>query len=439
MKALWDLFEITVNFYQGFIMVFFAYSYLGDKNERSFLKSSGVFGGTALATLISILNYYMVFENLYALLYIVTIFIYAAISLKGTWLKRVFASALPVMIVLVSSALVSNFTAFLFKTDLYNIFSKSTIDRLITVIAVQLVIVYIISVSLKILKKDNNSKNSLAVTEWILISAVFVISIIIGAFLNMLSLDGISHSSRRYLVFALAGVILTNVVVCYLVVSLGKKNAAIRENELLRIKNEYSRQYLANADAEYELIRKMRHDFKDSYSTIFALLSDENTEAAKEHIKKNLDILVKTETFVHTDNEIVNAVINTKLSTAKSYGITTSCISVSEFEGIEDMDLCRLLSNLLGNAITACIESKRKNRQIYLKISSDEYKYIFNLKNTIDESVLEKNPTLKTTKKNKEGHGYGTKIIRDIAKKYRGKCDFYEEEDLFCCMVTLKK
>ena len=42
MSVLWDLFEIAVNFFQGFIMTFFAYAYLGDKNNRKFLKSSGV-------------------------------------------------------------------------------------------------------------------------------------------------------------------------------------------------------------------------------------------------------------------------------------------------------------------------------------------------------------------------------------------------------------
>lgn len=439
MSVLWDLFEIAVNFFQGFIMTFFAYAYLGDKNNRKFLKSSGVLYGIVLAATISILDYYMVFENFYALLYIVIIFWYAAVSLEGTWLKKAFASVLPVLIVLVPSALISNFTAFLFKASLYDICSKKTIDRFITVIVVQFAIIYIMAILLKMLKKNENGKNSLAVTEWVLISAVLVISIIIGAFLDMLSLEGISHGSRRYLVFSLAGIILINVVVCYLVVDLGKKNTAMRENELLRLQQEYNKQYVENADTEYDLIRKMRHDFRDNYSALYTLLSDGNVDSAMQHIEKHLDKLVKTETFVHTENDIVNAVINSKLSTARSFGIEATCLSVSDFHEVDDIDLCRLLSNMLENAITACNASQREDKQIYLKISSDEYKYIFNLKNTIDESVLKRNPALKTTKREKSSHGYGTKIIRDIARKYHGKCDFYEEDGFFCCSVTLRK
>lgn len=34
-------------------------------------------------------------------------------------------------------------------------------------------------------------------------------------------------------------------------------------------------------------------------------------------------------------------------------------------------------------------------------------------------------------------YGNGIKIIRDIAGKYNGHCDFYEEENMFCCLVVL--
>ncbi len=51
------------------------------------------------------------------------------------------------------------------------------------------------------------------------------------------------------------------------------------------------------------------------------------------------------------------------------------------------------------------------------------------------DSVLRKNPALKTIKKKKSSYGYGTKIICDIARKYHGKYDFYEEDEFFCCVV----
>lgn len=153
MKVLWDLFEITVNFFQGFIMVYFEYYYLGDKRGYKFLKSSGVLFGIGLAILISLLNSYMMFESLFTLFYIVIMFVYALLFLNGNFIRKTFASVFPMVISLVSSAFVSNFAALLFRTNLYNIISQNNIDRFVTVTAVQLMIIYLVMISLRTLKK----------------------------------------------------------------------------------------------------------------------------------------------------------------------------------------------------------------------------------------------------------------------------------------------
>lgn len=56
------------------------------------------------------------------------------------------------------------------------------------------------------------------------------------------------------------------------------------------------------------------------------------------------------------------------------------------------------------------------NKHIDFSIKKDESVYYFSMKNTIGHSVLEGNPELNTTKKDKIIHGFGTKIINDIAK-----------------------
>ena len=50
---------------------------------------------------------------------------------------------------------------------------------------------------------------------------------------------------------------------------------------------------------------------------------------------------------------------------------------------------------------------------------------------------MDSNPRLTTTKADKKQHGLGTSIIKEIARKYNGRCDFYESEGMFCCQVTL--
>ncbi|MGN0607175.1 MAG: sensor histidine kinase [Oscillospiraceae bacterium] len=436
---LWGVFETLVNLYQGVIVTYFIYKYLGDKKGREYLHSPAMLYAVLLTVAVTMINAETVFEHFYALIYVVIIFVYSLISLKGTILKKFFASVFPALILLISTAFIGNIATVLFNKNLYYILSGNTFERFISILAVQLLVLYLVMLSLRVLTCKNTVDNELVMTEWILISVVLLISIAIGAILNLIVLNPDDDHGAKYVVIAFAGIILINIAVCYLVVDLSKKNKAVRENEALKLAQEYSRQYTKNAEIEYDAIRKMRHDFKDYFSVIYTLLKNNNVELAISNIEKNIGALSDTGIFIRTNNDIVNAVINAKLSTAKSFGIDSTCLSVMDFDGIDDLDLCRLLSNMLENAITACNNIKEGEKRIYIKITDDGYNYTFNLKNTIEGSVISNNHDLKTTKPEKDLHGFGTQIIRDISLKYNGRCDFYEENGCFCCNVILSK
>lgn len=437
MSALWMAFEFTINIFQGIIMTHFPYLYLGDKNGRKYFKSVGVLFGILTGLVITLMNHLTSFEHMFALAYALTVFIYALVSLNGSVMKKLFASVLSILIVLVTTAVVSTFAGVLFGTGINELFTEYNIERFVAVISDQLIILYCMWVMLNLLRKSD-SKSGLSYKEWLLILVVLIFSIAICALLNLMSLYNSLDSNRKLTALIFLGLVLINVIVFYLVVDLSRINTLIQENKLLKLQREYNKRYIENANTEYGVIRKLRHDSKDNYTVIYTLLCDGKVDAAKKHIEKSVDALCATEIFVNTNNDAVNAVVNAKLSTAKSLGIDAACLSVSDFSGIDDFDLCRLLSNMIENAITACLECDG-NRLIYLKIISDKYVYKFSLKNTINRSVLSNNPNLKTTKSDKSEHGFGTKIIRDVAEKYDGICDFYEEDDLFCCNVVLKK
>ena len=436
MTILWWIFEILVNIYQGFISMYFVYSYLGDRDNRKFFKSSGIFFATLLAAAITILNVSTsVFEHFLAFIYVILIFLYAVIFLKGSLLKKLFSSVFIVGLQLLSTAFVSSVAVVLSRKDMEELMLVTGIDRFIVIIAVQLTTLYLVFLSLRLLKISN--KSDLSVTEWILISIILIISIAMCALLILLSISPVSNNAGIYTVLVFIGILVVNIVVCYLLVDLGRKNVAIRENEVLRLSQEYNRQYIDNATAEYDTIKKIQHDFKNSYSTIYNLIKSGNIAEANKQIESNLELLQSFDVFVKSNNAIVDTVVNAKLTEAKSFGIDCTCICGTGFESIDNLDLCRLLSNMLENAVTSCVTSKRNDKQISLILSFDGSNYIIDLKNSVDESVLTNNPELRTTKDNQHEHGYGVKIIKDIAKKYNGLCDFYEEGNIFCCKVVL--
>ena len=209
--------------------------------------------------------------------------------------------------------------------------------------------------------------------------------------------------------------------------------------KVLSVKEQYMEQYVNNAETQYELIRKIRHDIKDQLTTVYELLTSGKTEDALEFIEQSNGIVKATMTFVQTNNPVANAIINSKLSTASTLGIKVSCITVNDFVGINELDLCDLLSNTLENAITACEAMPPDlNKFIYLEISKENNIYTFIVKNSLDKSVISENPKLKTTKKDIINHGLGTSIISDLVNKYSGIYDYYEIDNAFCCSIILE-
>ena len=60
------------------------------------------------------------------------------------------------------------------------------------------------------------------------------------------------------------------------------------------------------------------------------------------------------------------------------------------------------------------------------------------INNSVDSAVLKKNPELKTTKKNKDGHGNGIESVKKIVEKYDGLIQFSESApNEFGCSVML--
>ena len=104
---------------------------------------------------------------------------------------------------------------------------------------------------------------------------------------------------------------------------------------------------------------------------------------------------------------------------------------------MSDIDLCRMLSNMLDNAIQYLSSVDFSKKELLLKIFSQNERIIFLVRNTIFGSVLENNPKLSSNRKDEEGHGLGIRVIKEIAEKYDGTAQFYEESGFFCCMVSI--
>ena len=186
----------------------------------------------------------------------------------------------------------------------------------------------------------------------------------------------------------------------------------------------------------HESMRSIKHDMKNHLMVILSYLNDQDPEEAKKYISQILNKLNAVHSYIETGNSLMNHILNEKLSLARDKGIDIKAeVENLEFSKMESVDFSALLTNMLDNAIEACVEES----EIRVAISRRrEYETIV-VKNRIKSSVLETNPNLETTKEDKAEHGKGVAQIRQITEKYDGMYDFYEEDGFFvaCAFIPL--
>lgn len=431
-NILWDIFEIAINFYQGALAIWFIYKLLTPKSTKK-AKIGGTVFAFAEGVIITTLNYISVFEGISSILYWISLFIFALFLFKDNIVKKVLSVTITQVIILLITSIELNVISSLFKITVTELVVKQNMLRFIALMIIQISILIMFMVTAKIFRYTD--KYTFA--DWFAIIMALIISFALVAMIHILSLTAMPNE-RIYINLSYMLILIINVFIFYIIHSLFEKNQKLSDMEMRSLREQHMKQFVDNANSQYELIRKIRHDIKDQLSAVYILISKDETQEAMDFIAKSNDVINGVETFVRTDNAVANSIINSKLSAASALGIKVSCITVNDFTGISELDLCDLLSNTLENALTACKNMPTEvNRFIYLEIGKENDIYTFLVKNSIERSVLGENPKLQTTKLDKIDHGLGTKIIKDIAEKYNGRCDFYEADNMFCCQVVL--
>ena len=127
--------------------------------------------------------------------------------------------------------------------------------------------------------------------------------------------------------------------------------------------------------------------------------------------------------------------INSKLSGLEETQIIISGV-VGNFDDIEDTDLASVIGNVLDNAVEAQ-EHVVGTKRIELLFRVKNENRVIICKNTVSESVLQNNKELRSTKKSREDHGLGHKIVETILQKYDGWADYFETDDMFGVQIML--
>ena len=185
-----------------------------------------------------------------------------------------------------------------------------------------------------------------------------------------------------------------------------------------------------------EAIRKLRHELKNHMFYMKYLIDRKDFGELEQYFQdfyqKESHNLIES----GTSGSILEAVLQQKLSVASEHGIQLRDeILCTRPEAISELDMCVLLSNLLDNAIEACIPLTNAVISIRMKQVKEYLSLV--VSNTVDHDVLQENPLLHSRKKNREIHGIGIPVIREIIQKYDGSVQFECDQSIFRASLML--
>lgn len=216
------------------------------------------------------------------------------------------------------------------------------------------------------------------------------------------------------------------------------ENLALRE-ELELLRNSHEQQLKANMDMErvYDETRKLKHDMRNHLLVIASYLNEEAIEEAKKYTSDIIDRMELDYSYITSGNALLNFLINEKFEKAREAGIYIKAdVENINFAGITGIDFSAVLGNLLDNAFDAACNSRGK--QLWVQVKHKKGYDTIKVSNSIDESVLERNPTLATTKKDENTHGLGLAQVKSIVAKYEGIFDIWEENDMFHVQIMIE-
>ena len=208
---------------------------------------------------------------------------------------------------------------------------------------------------------------------------------------------------------------------------------SIMKDKTLKLQEDYYKKIIDN----YSNIRKFKHDIKGHLAVVNELINSKNYDEANVYIG-NMSEAITGKDIYNTNNIYISSILNSfdqsfidnKIEFDLSYYI------ISDLK-MNSMDICSLFYNLILNAVEANLKIEDK-RFIKLYIANIKNNILIKIVNPVDENfnldIIKEN---KTTKEDKENHGFGLITINNIISKYNGNIDYSIHDQYLIADITI--
>ena len=128
-------------------------------------------------------------------------------------------------------------------------------------------------------------------------------------------------------------------------------------------------QYAIEVETIYNQMRGIRHDYRNHMQVMQTLMTKDAVNELDDYMKQLTNELNQVDTIIQTGNTMIDAIVNTKLTTAKHNGIELFATAIAPKDlRIEHVDLAIILGNLLNNAIEATVKESKTTEDNFIRL-----------------------------------------------------------------------
>ncbi len=187
----------------------------------------------------------------------------------------------------------------------------------------------------------------------------------------------------------------------------------------------------------YRQMRGWRHDYRNHIQTMKVLASSGDLEGIRSYLDRLDTDLNTVDLAVKTGNAMADAILNSKISLAKSRDIPVQVDAhIPVRLKMSELDLCCVIGNLFDNAIEASLALPPEERLLRVYMDMKGTQLYLSFTNFTAGGKREKQGGRFLTTKG-EGHGFGLVRVDAIVERLEGYLSRNSEDGAFTTEILI--
>lgn len=264
---------------------------------------------------------------------------------------------------------------------------------------------------------------------------IFLVSFEVGIFAYF---SNVTHSSSSgfLMLLIMIGFLFLDLYIIYIFNRISHLREKEHQTDLMNQREQMQLQMYHELQKMYQTTCAAAHDINRHVSALKTWILDESDKKAEKYLSDLSDTARQLQPRIRNQNEILEIILNTVASTCEREQIKLD-MDIEDFsmEFISDMDITTIFSNLLDNAVDACMEIENAPKTIQIVLCQKMGLIALRITN----SCIYKGENLPqkwhSTKNNHTGIGLSN--VQKTVEKYDGVVSIKTKQAVFQVSVTL--